>query len=44
MSLSRLTNDEPRTAANHYHFAVFMNNAEQGSVPLLITSIPTSEI
>jgi hypothetical protein len=37
LGLSRLTDDEARTAANHYHIAEYMNNAEPGSVPLLIT-------
>jgi hypothetical protein len=36
-ALSRLGDEEAKTAANHYHFAESMNNAEEGSVPMLIT-------
>lgn len=37
LALSCLTDEEARTAANHYHIADFMNNAEDGSVPMLVT-------
>ena len=37
LGLSRLSDEEARTPANHYHIAEYMNNAEAGSVPLLFT-------
>ena len=40
LALSRLTDEEAKTAANHYHFADHMNNAEVGSVPLVILFKP----
>jgi hypothetical protein len=30
---SRLSDGEAKTAANHYHFAEYMNDAEEGSLP-----------
>jgi hypothetical protein len=37
LGLSDLVDDEAKTGKNHYHYADFMNNAEPGSVPMLIT-------
>ena len=39
-SLSELSDDEARTAANHYHIADFMSNAEAGSLQLIILYDP----
>jgi hypothetical protein len=39
LALSRSA-EEARTAANHYHFADYMNNAEDGSVPVMIRFKP----
>ena len=39
-SLSELSNEETKTAANHYHIADYMNNAEEGSIPLIILFNP----
>ncbi len=38
--LSELSDEEARTAANHYHVADYMNNAEQGSLELIILCDP----
>jgi hypothetical protein len=38
--LSELSDDEAKTAANHYHVADYMNNAEQGSLELVILCKP----
>jgi hypothetical protein len=38
--LSELTDEEATTGANHYHIADFMNNAEEGSIELIITYNP----
>jgi hypothetical protein len=38
--LSELSDEEAKTAANHYHFADFMNNAEEGSLELIILYQP----
>jgi hypothetical protein len=38
--LSRLSVEDAQTAANHYHFADYMNSAEEGSVPLIIRFQP----
>ena len=38
--LAGLTDEEARTAANHYHVDEVMNNAEPGSVPLKIRLDP----
>jgi hypothetical protein len=38
--LSELSDDETRTAANHYHVADYMNNAEEGSLELIILCNP----
>lgn len=35
-SLSNLSDEDAKTAANHYHFAEFFGNLEQGSVKELI--------
>ncbi len=37
LGLSELTDEQANTAATHHHIADYMNNAEPGSVPLLIT-------
>lgn len=34
--LSSLTDEESVTAANHYHLADYFNNAEEGSLELII--------
>ena len=39
-SLSELSDEEAKTAANHYHVADFMNNAEEGSLELVILCKP----
>lgn len=39
-SLSKLLDEEGRTAANHYHVADYMNNAEAGSLELIIRCDP----
>jgi len=38
--LSELSDEEVRTAANHYHIADYMNNAEEGSLELIILCKP----
>lgn len=38
--LAGLSEEEARTAANHYHVDEWMNNAEPGSVPLKIRYDP----
>jgi hypothetical protein len=38
--LSELSDEEVKTAANHYHVADYMNNAEAGSVELIILYDP----
>jgi hypothetical protein len=40
LALSRLSDEEARTAANHYHFADYMNSADDGSVPLVVRFQP----
>lgn len=40
LALSRLSNEEAETAANHHHFADYMNSAEVGSVPLIVRFQP----
>lgn len=40
LTLSRLSLEEARTPANHYHFADYMKSAEDGSVPLIIRFQP----
>jgi hypothetical protein len=40
LALSRLSLEEAKTAANHYHFADYMNSAEDGSVPLIVRFQP----
>jgi hypothetical protein len=35
-SLSDLSDEEAKTAANHYHFAEFFGNLEEGSIKELI--------
>jgi hypothetical protein len=39
-SLSELSDEEAGTAANHYHIADYMNNAEEGSLELIILCRP----
>ena len=34
--LSELTDEQANTSANHYHIADYMNNAEEGSLELII--------
>lgn len=36
VALSRLSDAEAHTPANHYHIADYMNTAEEGSIPLVI--------
>jgi hypothetical protein len=36
LALSDLSDSEAVTAANHYHFADFMNNAEEGSIEMVV--------
>jgi hypothetical protein len=36
LGLSDLTDEEAKTPANHYHIADYMNNAEEGSLELII--------
>ena len=38
--LSELSEEEVKTAANHYHVADYMNNAEEGSLGLIILCNP----
>lgn len=38
--LSSLSDDDVKTPANHYHIADFMNNAEEGSLQLIILCQP----
>ena len=38
--LSELSDEEAQTAANHYHIADYMNNAEEGSLELIILCNP----
>ena len=38
--LSELTDEEAATAANHYHIADYMNNAEEGSLELIVLCQP----
>ena len=40
LSLSELTDEEATTPANHYHIADYMNNAEEGSLELIILYRP----
>jgi hypothetical protein len=39
-SLSELTEEQAKTPANHYHIADYMNNAEEGSLELIILYRP----
>ena len=38
--LSELSDEEAQTAANHYHIADYMNNAEEGSLELIVLYKP----
>jgi hypothetical protein len=38
--LANLSDEEAATAANHYHIADYMNNAEEGSLSLIIRYDP----
>jgi hypothetical protein len=38
--LSELSDEDAKTAANHYHIADYMNNAEDGSLELIIRYDP----
>lgn len=40
LSMSKITDQEANTPANHYHIADYMNNAEEGSLPLIILCNP----
>ena len=40
MRLSELSDVELKTAANHYHIADYMSNAEEGSLELIILCRP----
>lgn len=39
-ALSELSDEEASTPANHYHISDFMNNAEDGSLELIILCKP----
>lgn len=39
-NLSNISDDEAKTAANHYHIADYMNNAEKESIPTIILYNP----
>jgi hypothetical protein len=39
-SLSELSDEEAKMAANHYHIADYMSNAEEGSLQLIILYDP----
>lgn len=38
--LSELSDEEAKTGANHYHIADYMNNAEEGSLEMIILCKP----
>jgi len=38
--LSKLSAEDAKTAANHYHIADYMNNAEEGSLQLIMRLDP----
>ena len=38
--LSELSDEEAQTGANHYHIADYMNNAEEGSLEMIILCAP----
>jgi hypothetical protein len=38
--LSELSDDQAKTPANHYHIADYMNNADNGSLELIIRYDP----
>ena len=38
--LSELSDDQAKTPANHYHIADYMNNADDGSLELIIRYEP----
>ena len=40
LGLSELTDEEAKTPANHYHISDFFNNAEEGSLELIIRYDP----
>jgi len=40
-ALSELSDDQAKTPANHYHIADYMNNAEDGSLELIIRYDPS---
>ena len=40
LSMSEISDEEAKTPANHYHIADYMNNAEEGSIPLIILCKP----
>ena len=40
LRLSELSDEDAKTGASHYHIADYMNNAEQGSLELIILYDP----
>ena len=38
--LSELSDEEVKTGANHYHIADYMNNAEEGSLEVILLCKP----
>ena len=38
--LSEVSDEEAKTPANHYHIADYMNNAEEGSLEMIILCKP----
>lgn len=40
LQLAMLSDEQAKTAANHYHYDPAMNNAEEGSIPLTILYKP----
>ena len=40
LALSKLSDADAKTAANHYHLDEYLGNAEAGSIPLVILYKP----
>jgi hypothetical protein len=40
VGLANLSDEEAKTAANHFHFADFMNTADDGSLELIVRVDP----
>ena len=36
LALSALSDEDAKTAANHVHYADYMNSADDGSIPMMI--------